>query len=193
MRALGDLPTDRHGDSRPWARRVHRMLLKEGRMKRMKIWGVLLALSASAPALAEQAAHEEKEAAARDMTGKLERRMEHCPSAVPGSVTKIADRKDGVELTVTALDKTKQEEIRRRAHRQESISIQSARGAIEHTGEGTGSGQFGYCPGMIEGTHVTAMDVPEGARLTVQSAQPSQVKKLQRITKERAEALRVLR
>jgi hypothetical protein len=158
----------------------------------MRFWAVALALSASPPALARQAMPGQEQAAPRDMTGKREREMQHCPSAVPGSATRVADRRDGVEVTVTARDKTAQEEIRRRAHRQETVSIQSARGVIEHTGEGTGSGQFGYCPGMLEGTHVTAADVPQGAKMRVQTAPPEQVKKLQRMTKRRADALRVL-
>jgi TusA-related sulfurtransferase len=128
---------------------------------------------------------------ARDMSGKQEQKMLQCPSSVRGATTSVVDLKDGVEVTVTAPDPATQEEIRRRARHQERIAMQSARGVIEHTGEGTGSGKFGYCPGMLQETRVSAEDVPGGTKLTVRADRPQQVHKLQKTTQKRAEALRV--
>ena len=130
-----------------------------------------------------------KDTTGEDMSGKKERQMAHCPSAVPDAKTTAEDTKGGVIVTVTAAEPQAREEIRRRAHRQETIGLQPERGAIEHTGGGTGSGKFGFCPGMIEGTRVAVEDVPEGARLTVRAASSAQVRSLQATTRERVRAL----
>jgi hypothetical protein len=63
--------------------------------------------------------------------------------------------------------------------------MQSARGAIEHTGGGTGSGKFGFCPGMIQGTRVAVDDLPDGARMTVRAESESQARSLQKMTRAR--------
>jgi hypothetical protein len=72
---------------------------------------------------------------------------------------------------------------------QENVGLQSARGAIEHTGGGTGSGKYGFCPGMIEGTRVAVDELPDGARLTVRAASEPQVRSLQKMTHERLRQL----
>jgi len=126
-----------------------------------------------------------------DMTGKKELGMENCPSAVQGAVTQVTNTKDGVVVTVIAKDGKAEREIRRRAQIQEEVSNQPARGAIEHTGTGTGSGRYGYCPGAMRHTKLEARDVPGGSQMTVRAAQKSDVAKLQQRAKERAEALRV--
>jgi TusA-related sulfurtransferase len=124
-----------------------------------------------------------------DMTGKQERQMANCPSAVPDSKTTVENKKDGVALTVTGADAAARDEIRRRAHVQENVAMQSARGAIEHTGGGTGSGKFGFCPGMIQGTRVAVEEVPDGARLTVHAGSESQAQSLQKMTRARLRQL----
>ncbi|MGZ3439421.1 MAG: hypothetical protein ACXVDD_07885, partial [Polyangia bacterium] len=78
-----------------------------------------------------------------DMTGKKERQMAECPSAVPDAKTKVEDTKSGVVVSVTAADPAARDEIRRRARVQQNVGMQTQRGAIEHTGGGTGSGKFG--------------------------------------------------
>ena len=124
-----------------------------------------------------------------DMSGKKERQMAQCPSAVPDAKTTVQDTKSGVIVTVTSREAQARDEIRRRARVQERVGLQPARGAIEHTGSGTGSGKFGYCPGMIQGTRVAVDDVPDGARLTVRAASASQVRSLQRMTHARLREL----
>ena len=130
-----------------------------------------------------------KNPAREGMTGKKEHQMANCPSAVPNAKTAVRDTKDGVVVTVTAADPTAREEVQRRAHRQEEVAMQSARGAIEHTGTGTGSGKFGFCPGMIEGTHVAVDDVPDGARMTVRATSEAQARSLQKMTRARLRQL----
>ena len=130
-----------------------------------------------------------KNPTAEDMTGKKERQMAHCPSAVPDAKTTIEDTKSGVVVTVTAADAAARDEVRKRAHVQENIGLQTERGAIEHTGGGTGSGKYGFCPGMIEGTRLTVDEVPDGARLTVRATSQPQVRSLQKMTRERLRQL----
>ena len=136
-----------------------------------------------------------KNTSSEDMTGKKEHQMANCPSAVPGAKTAIEDRKDGVAVTVTAPagDRAAQAEIRRRAHTQLEVGMQPERGAIEHTGHGTGSGKFGYCPGMVQGTRVAVDDVPDGARLTVRATSEPQARSLQKMTRERLRLLQAKR
>jgi TusA-related sulfurtransferase len=131
-----------------------------------------------------------KETPDTNMTGSREQAMANCPSAVVGSTTRLSNRADGVELTVVAADARAQQEIRRRARRQEAVSAQSARGALEHTGQGTGSGRFGFCPGMSQGTTVRAEALSKGARIKVQASDPSTVRQLHQETAKRLDALR---
>lgn len=128
-----------------------------------------------------------------DMTGKQEHSMAHCPSAVAKAVTVIENRKDGVALMVTAPNVTAAQEIQKRAELQSNVAEQPARGAIEHTGEGTGSGQFGFCPGMVQGTSVTVEKLPDGARLIVRARVPAQVQELQQSTRERLHRMQAKR
>lgn len=148
-------------------------------MRKVTIVALLLAGCASTKTKAE------------DMTGKKEQSMANCPSAAPGAHTTVANIPDGVQLTVTAPDPTQQQEIRRRAQKQLAVGMHEQRGALEHTGQGTGSGKFGYCPGMIQDTVVSVDELPDGARITVRANQPSGIPRLQKDTAQRAEALRV--
>jgi hypothetical protein len=132
-----------------------------------------------------------KERSSADMSGKREQAMKNCPSAVPGASTQVINRKDGVEVTITANEPTATEEIRRRAKIQENVAAQPARGAIEHTGTGTGSGRYGFCPGGMQYTKLVASDVPGGVTLRIQAERPGDVAKLQKTSHQRAEALRV--
>jgi TusA-related sulfurtransferase len=124
-----------------------------------------------------------------DMTGKKERAMLNCPSAVSHAKTTVQNIKDGVIVTIVSSDPDARHEIQRRARRQQQVAMQSARGSIEHTGAGTGTGKFGYCPGMIQGTRVAVDDVPGGARLTVRAPSEPQAQSLQQMTRERLRAL----
>ncbi len=124
-----------------------------------------------------------------DMTGKKEHQMANCPSAVPEAKTTVENRKDGVVVTVTGTTAQARDEIRRRARTQLNVGMQPERGAIEHTGKGTGSGKFGYCPGLIQGTRVAVDDVPDGARMTIRAKSEDEVQPLQTMTRQRLRQL----
>jgi TusA-related sulfurtransferase len=125
-----------------------------------------------------------------DRTGKKELGMANCPSAVPGAVTQIANTREGVELSIVARDPAGRDEIRQRARKQAEVSWQTERGAMEHTGLGTGSGKYGFCPGMLQETTVEAMDLPDGALVIVRAQRPEQIAKVQRVTRDRVRALK---
>jgi hypothetical protein len=125
-----------------------------------------------------------------DMTGKKELAMQHCPSTVPGATTKVSDIADGVVVTVQAAnDLLAQQEIRQRAQYQLEIGDAPERSAIEHTGLGTGSGKYGFCPGMTAGTTLEIKWLPDGATMTIRADKPEDVKRLQKSTHKRARAL----
>lgn len=129
-------------------------------------------------------------AADENMTGRRELGMAHCPSAVPGATTRVADTDGGVIVTVAApTDAEAQAEIRRRVQFQLQIIDQPERSAIEHTGLGTGSGRFGYCPGMLEHTSLDARWTADGAELIVRADKPADVPRLRAVTRKRARAL----
>jgi hypothetical protein len=122
-----------------------------------------------------------------NMTGKRELHMQRCPSAVPHSVTRVVDIPSGVEVWVRApLDAVAQAEIHRRVETQLEVMLQTERGALEHTGLGTGSGKFGYCPGMLEGTSLQVHWLTDGAVMTIRPDRAEDVKRLQKITHQRA-------
>jgi hypothetical protein len=125
-----------------------------------------------------------------NQSGKREMHMANCPSAVLGAVTTVVELEDGVELTVTAREEWAQQEIRRRAQSQGASAWEPERGAIEHTGLGTGSGRYGFCPGVLEGTTVDAELRPDGATLTVRADRPAQAEKLKEVTRERMKWLK---
>ena len=59
--------------------------------------------------------------------------------------------------------------------------------AIE--GLGTGSGRYGHCPGMVQGTDVFVEQLDNGAKITVRADAPD-VARLQKSTQARVKALR---
>jgi hypothetical protein len=149
-------------------------------MKRTILCALLL-LSAT-PALAKN----DRE----NMTGKKELGMERCPSAVPGAKTTVTDVPGGVVVTVRAPhDGVAQAEIHSRVQFQMDAQAEPTRGAIEHTGMGTGSGRYGFCPGMIEHTTLDVQWLADGAKMTVRADKPEDAAQLQSTTRQRARAL----
>jgi hypothetical protein len=125
-----------------------------------------------------------------DMSGQRELVMSHCPSAVDGATTGVKDIAAGVIVTVRApRDPIAQAEIRRRVQYQLEIVDRPERGAIEHTGLGTGSGRYGFCPGMLDHTSLDVEWSADGARMTIRADRAQDVPRLQASTHERARAL----
>jgi TusA-related sulfurtransferase len=125
-----------------------------------------------------------------DMSGKKELQMASCPSAVTGAQTQVTEIKDGVEVKVWAKDPAAMAEIRRRVQKQADVAASPDRGSLEHTGMGTGSGQYGHCPGMVQGTRMKVEDLPDAVKMIIVAQSPDKVKELQRSTRERANALK---
>jgi hypothetical protein len=125
-----------------------------------------------------------------DMTGQRELQMAHCPSAVGGATTRVTNINDGVIVTVRApSDPIAQQEIRRRVQFQLEIIDQPERSAIEHTGLGTGSGRYGFCPGMLEHTSIAVEWTSDGAKMIIRADRPEDVRRLQTTTRRRARLL----
>lgn len=124
-----------------------------------------------------------------DLSGKKERGMENCPSAVTGAHTRAVPLKDGVALEVTSSDPAQAAEIRARAQRQTAVA-RHATGRPPHTGMAGDTGAIGYCPVVVTDTVVSAEDLPNGARLIVRTKKQADVPALQRTTEERIDALR---
>jgi hypothetical protein len=72
---------------------------------------------------------------------------------------------------------------------QKTAQAEPTRGALEHTGMGTGSGRFGFCPGMIEHTSLDVHWLADGAKMTVRADNPEDAAQLQKTTHQRARAL----
>ena len=125
-----------------------------------------------------------------DMSGRRELQMSHCPSAVDGATTRVANIDGGVTVTVQApRDPLAQAEIRRRVQFQLEVVDQPERSAIEHTGLGTGSGRYGFCPGMMERTSISVEWTSDGAKMIIRADRPEDVRRLQTTTRRRARVL----
>jgi hypothetical protein len=128
-----------------------------------------------------------------DMTGRRELEMLHCPSAAPGAETVVRPTERGVELLVSAPTEFGRHEIRRRAAMQQTIAERPVRGREEHTGGGTGSTRYGYCPGVMANTTVAVTQTADGSRILVTARRAADVAELQRSTSARATRLRAHR
>lgn len=115
-------------------------------------------------------------------------KMAHCPDAVQGAKTKIADVPGGVELTITATDTAAVMDIRART--QALLDAQKNQGAtVHHTGTGEGGGLLGRCPVVLKDTTIVAANVDEGSKVTVTAKDPAELDWLRRETRDREEDL----
>jgi TusA-related sulfurtransferase len=114
--------------------------------------------------------------------------MAHCPNAVPGAKTTIADAPGGVDVTVTGSDATTLSDIRSRVRA--LLDAQRNQGAnIKHTGTGEGGGLLGRCPIVLKDTTLTIADLPDGTKLSIKAKDPQEVDWLRRETRDREEDL----
>lgn len=107
----------------------------------------------------------------------IARERNHCPSGVPSARTEIADAEGGVRVLVTAADERAQREIRRRA---------ITRAQEKHEGQFDPNERFAACPGLTPDTVLSAEETPRGVELLVRPFDPSQLERLQQITRELA-------
>jgi TusA-related sulfurtransferase len=118
---------------------------------------------------------------------KGQNKMMHCPSAAPGSVTAIADSKDGVAITITAKDAKDQktvDDIRARAKHMTTVATVDPT-EFKHTGEGHGGGGGGKCPVISQETKVTSKDVKGGTKITIVPVDPANAETLRKVVRER--------
>nr|UXE44431.1 hypothetical protein Hi04_10k_c2441A_00004 [uncultured bacterium] len=146
------------------------------------------AASASAASSAPSAAASSSAAPAPSASVAPSGKMAHCPNAVPGAKTDIADVPGGVALTITSSDAQGMADIRARIAA--LIDAQKNQGTgIKHTGNGEGGGLLGRCPIVLKETTVTAADVANGSKVTVLIKDPQAVDWLRRETRDRDEDL----
>jgi hypothetical protein len=117
-------------------------------------------------------------------SGRRERAMANCPSAVPGARTVSRNTEDGVDLAIIAESPDAERKIRHLAHAHARLGEPSGLGV--HTGEHTGTGRIGYCPIVqTDGTTVTATDVPGGVQIHLHAARETAVTALQQQVAQR--------
>lgn len=115
-------------------------------------------------------------------------KMAHCPNAVTGAKTEIADVPGGVAITITGADAQGTADIRARIAA--LIESQKNQGSnIKHTGNGEGGGLLGRCPIVLKETTIAAADVDKGSKVTVTIKDPQEVDWLRRETRDREEDL----
>ena len=118
-------------------------------------------------------------------------KMANCPSAAPGAVTKVAQTKKAVVVTVTAKDpkdKAAVAEIQKRAALLATLDA-SADTDVKHTGKGTGGGGLGKCPVVMDDVTVKMKKEKTGASLTLTPKDASKLADLAKTAKDRAAAL----
>jgi hypothetical protein len=113
--------------------------------------------------------------------------MQHCPTAVEGAKTEIAETKDGVEITVTSPNAAKTEEIRKRA-KHVVDAAKNDPSSVAHTGDGHGGGGLGRCEVVLKDTNVTSEDVEGGSKITVKPVKPVDLEWLKKETSARRAA-----
>lgn len=122
---------------------------------------------------------------AENLSGNLERKMENCPSTVPGarSRAEVIDR--GVVLIVTGPGAAERE-IRERAmfHATQVPGV----GRV-HSGRGTGGGRIGFCPIVHPGTDLSVESIPGGARIKMQATASDEVAQLRTTVSNRVREL----
>ena len=102
-------------------------------------------------------------------------RMQHCPTAVPGSTTTINVTADSVELMIVAAndEKAAKDIVSDAKHLKEVAQKDPAQ--VKHTGEGEGGGGLGKCPVVLKDTHITITEIPGGAKIALKPMKPEQL------------------
>lgn len=124
------------------------------------------------------------ELAGPNMSGKLQRRMANCPSAVPGAITRIEPTAGGVDVTVTAPGPDARRTIVALAEFHARTPRPLSR--TPHVGLRGGGSRIGYCPILHDGTTVTSIPVPGGVRIQLRADRPARVKELRDLVRARA-------
>jgi hypothetical protein len=124
-----------------------------------------------------------------DQTGPRPRALTNCPSAVPGSTTRVRNVPGGIEVTVRSSNRFAARQIRTRA-RASRRPLRAGSELVEHSGRATGGGRIGYCPVVRGYTRLSVKNVPDGATITIRPIDRRDLATLRRTSRERAAALR---
>lgn len=104
--------------------------------------------------------------------------MANCPSALPTTVTRVADVPGGVVLEITSPDPDIQSALYALADLHERIG--APQGPYVHTGMHGGPGWIGHCPVIHNGTHVSYVHTKTGVRIEVRILPGQDVETLRR-------------
>jgi hypothetical protein len=118
-------------------------------------------------------------------------KMAHCPSAVPGAETTVAESKGAVVVTVTAKGKARVAEIQKRAEHLDRVEA-APDSEIKHTGMGTGGGALGKCPVVMAEVTLKVEKQRDGVKVTLVPKDPSKVGELAMTAKDRVAGLKDL-
>jgi len=122
--------------------------------------------------------------AARKPPDEMDERMRHCPLALDGAATTLAEIDGGVRFTVKVPDASV-DEVRRRARHVVEFAAKRTRDG--HGGfDGKGGGRMKNCPVVTDDVAITAVEIAGGARLDVTS-RPERVDALRAESRERAQ------
>lgn len=116
------------------------------------------------------------------------RKMANCPSAVPGTSTRIEEKAGAIVLTITAKDAAAVTDIRERTKKLDDAAVKAA--TDQHDGMGGGAGT-GRCPVVLEETTLASKEIEGGVEVTVKPKKPADLAKLTKESKDRAERFAV--
>jgi len=114
---------------------------------------------------------------------EMDEKMRHCPVALDGGATTVADIDGGVRFTIQVPDAAVEEARRRARHIIEFAAKRTHEGHGEF--DGKGGGRMKNCPVVTDGVTIQETDVPGGAQLDVLASDPSHLDQLRADTRER--------
>ena len=147
----------------------------------------LLALLLAA-CTSQQPIDKEAPAPSAVLTGRLQRHMKNCPSAIPTAETQPIRTQRGIDLAITANDPVAQRAIT--AATDLHVGRRDRRWfAVPHTGFHGGPGTVGHCPIIHANTYVSYEPISRGVLIHVVARNPAMVETLQQATLSRIEDL----
>ncbi|HSN27535.1 MAG TPA: hypothetical protein VLT45_14680 [Kofleriaceae bacterium] len=124
------------------------------------------------------------------LTGRLQRHMKNCPSAVATADTQPIRTRRGIDLAITSNDPVAQRAIVAAAETQTRLR-EHRWFMLPHTGLHGGPGTIGHCPVIHAQTYVNYEPIARGVLIHVIARDPNQVTTLQEATLSRIEDLQV--
>jgi hypothetical protein len=124
------------------------------------------------------------------LTGRLQRHMANCPSAIATADTQPIRTRRGIDLAITSNDPVAQRAIVAASDKQ--MRLRERRWfMLPHTGLHGGPGTVGHCPVIHANTYINYELISRGVLIHVIARNPEQVPALQEATLSRIEDLQV--